>query len=208
MLIAGAGGHSIELLEVLRSNSYQGEIVFYDDVNKLVSDYLFSKYRILNSTSGAIKYFQDYSDFCIGIGNPRQREFIEKKMIGLGGRLVSVISKDALIGGNEVVLGNGLNIMQSAVITSTTKIGKACLIHINSSIHHNTVIGDYCELSPGCRILGGVIMGAFVSIGANAVIMRNIRIGDGAVIGAGAVVTKDVAAGKTVVGVPAKEVVK
>jgi acetyltransferase-like isoleucine patch superfamily enzyme len=51
-------------------------------------------------------------------------------------------------------------------------------------------------------------MGAFVSIGANAVIMRNIRIGDGAVIGAGAVVTKDVAAGKTVVGVPAKEVVK
>ena len=208
MLIAGAGGHAIELLEVLRSNHYQEEILFFDDVNPSVSGLLFSKFRILHSASEATAYFKDHPDFCIGVGNPLMRKLIAEKMTGLGGKLVSVISNNALIGGNDVVLENGLNIMQGAIITCSTKIGKGSLIHVNSSVHHNTIVGEYCELSPGCRILGGVSMGAFVSIGSNAVVMRNINIGACAIVGAGAVVTKDIPAGITVVGIPAKKVIK
>ena len=40
MLIAGAGGHAIELLEVLRANHYKGEISFFDDVNSYSSGLL------------------------------------------------------------------------------------------------------------------------------------------------------------------------
>lgn len=208
MLIAGAGGHSIELLEVLRSNHYRGRISFFDDVNISETGLLFSKYKILSSAGEVVSYFMHNPDFCIGVGNPINRKFIAEKMTRLGGNLVSIISNDALIGGNDVVLGNGLNIMQAAVITSSTQIGLGSLIHINASVHHNTIIGDYCELSPGCRILGGVLMGSFVSIGSNAVVMRNITIGDGAVVGAGAVVTKNIPEGITVVGVPARKVIK
>jgi UDP-2-acetamido-3-amino-2,3-dideoxy-glucuronate N-acetyltransferase len=44
------------------------------------------------------------------------------------------------------------------------------------------------------------------SIGANATILPGIEIGEGSMIGAGAVVTQSVAAGRTVVGNPAREI--
>ena len=47
-----------------------------------------------------------------------------------------------------------------------------------------------------------------VSIGANATILPGVRLGKGCVVGAGAVVTKDVPPGMTVVGNPAKELIK
>ena len=47
-----------------------------------------------------------------------------------------------------------------------------------------------------------------VSIGANATILPGVRLGRGCVVGAGAVVTKDVPPGITVVGNPAKELIK
>lgn len=45
-------------------------------------------------------------------------------------------------------------------------------------------------------------------IGSNATVMGGLVIGAGAIVGAGAVVVADVAAGTTVVGVPAKPVVR
>ena len=44
------------------------------------------------------------------------------------------------------------------------------------------------------------------SIGANATILPGIEIGEGAMIGAGSVVARSVAAGRTVVGNPAKKI--
>jgi UDP-2-acetamido-3-amino-2,3-dideoxy-glucuronate N-acetyltransferase len=46
------------------------------------------------------------------------------------------------------------------------------------------------------------------SLGSGAVILGGIRIGERAVVGAGAVVTRDVPAGKTVVGNPARPLVR
>ena len=47
-----------------------------------------------------------------------------------------------------------------------------------------------------------------VSIGANATILPGVRLARGCVVGAGAVVTRNVSPGITVVGNPAKELVK
>lgn len=46
------------------------------------------------------------------------------------------------------------------------------------------------------------------SIGSGAVILCNVTVGEGAIVGAGAVVTKDVPAGSTVVGSPARVLIK
>ena len=52
------------------------------------------------------------------------------------------------------------------------------------------------------------VIGNDVWIGENALIINGVKIGNGAIVAAGAVVTKDVAAGVTVIGNPAKELMK
>jgi sugar O-acyltransferase (sialic acid O-acetyltransferase NeuD family) len=204
MIIAGAGGHAIEIASLMEDNNFPNEIYFFDDVNSAPGNKLFDRYHILTSISEVKALFKNDPDFVIGVGKPTLRKLLHDKLIEAGGRLQSLISSKASIGKNGVELGEGLNIMTGAVITSRTIIGKGSLIHIHCSVHHDTVIGEYCELSPGCRILGNVRIGAYTSVGAGAVILPGIHVGEHAVIGAGAVVTKNVADGTTAIGVPAQ----
>ncbi|MFN7602850.1 MAG: hypothetical protein ACK5R0_15775 [Bacteroidota bacterium] len=57
-------------------------------------------------------------------------------------------------------------------------------------------------------MLGGAVLGEGVFVGAGATIFQNVKIGDHAIVGSGAVVSKDVAPHTTVVGVPAKPLIR
>jgi sugar O-acyltransferase (sialic acid O-acetyltransferase NeuD family) len=204
MIIAGAGGHAIEIAGVLEENNFQGDIYFFDDVKSTPGSKLFDRFNILTNIKEVQQVFENDPDFVIGVGKPAVRKIIHDKLIQAGGRLQSIISCNASVGKQQVELGEGLNIMTGAVITARSIIGKGSLIHVHCSIHHDTIIGEYCELSPGCRILGNVRIGSYTSVGSGAVILPGIQVGEHAVIGAGAVVTKNVASGITVIGVPAQ----
>jgi sugar O-acyltransferase (sialic acid O-acetyltransferase NeuD family) len=204
MVIAGAGGHAIEILEVLEESSYSRVIRFFDDTGISRENLVLGRFQRITSLSDATVLFKNDPGFALGVGKPSVRKLLFDKLTAAGGVVRSVISPYARIGKNKVLLGEGLNIMTGAVLTVSTEVGNGTLIHIHCSIHHDTVIGDFCELSPGCRILGNVRIGSYVSVGTNAVILPGVSIGDNAVIGAGAVVTTDVPAGIRVAGVPAK----
>lgn len=103
-------------------------------------------------------------------------------------------------------------------IPFTAEIGQRLAIEHQ----HGIVIHGYSKIGNDCIIRQGVTIGNRyldkpfdcpqignnVNIGAGAKIIGAVTIGDNAQVGANAVVTKDVAANDTVVGIPARSVVK
>jgi sugar O-acyltransferase (sialic acid O-acetyltransferase NeuD family) len=201
MLITGAGGHGIEILDILLQNNYLNEIIFFDetiDSNGL----LFDKYQILNNLKDIQKVFSKNNKFCLGVGSPKLRFHFKSQMENLGGDLTSIISIKSNVSFLNTKFSDGINIMHNVLITTNVNIGEGTLINAACSIHHDVSIGEYCEISPRVTLLGRVSIGNFTSIGANATILPRINIGNHVTIGAGAVVTKDVPDNSLVVGIP------
>ena len=205
MLIAGAKGFAKEILEILHQNNQLENLVFYDDINTYDSNYLFDKFRILNSDIQAQEYFKTIDNkFTVGIGNPALRNKLNQKFTDLGGVLVSTISKYAEIGSYNVNIRIGCNILSGVKISNDVTIGKANIIYYNSVITHDVVVGDFCEISPSVNILGNVIIGDYCKIGTGAILFPNVILGHNVVVGAGAVVRESFPSNVTVAGVPAK----
>ena len=104
--------------------------------------------------------------------------------------------------------GDGLMMMPGSVINSYSSIGNHCIVNTNASIDHECTLGDGVHVMGGAAVAGRVDINDFATIGTNATVLPNLKIGKGAYVGAGAVVTKDVPEGDTVIGVPAKRMIK
>jgi len=209
MLIVGAKGFAKELLEIILQGNFGAEIIFYDDISEDLPKLLFDKYPILRNEDEA-KFYLETSDerFALGVGNPNMRYRLCEKFIALGGKLTTIISPFAKIGKYKNFIQEGSNILTNVVIESNNTIGKGCLIHVGSLISHDVVIGDFCEISPHSNLLGNVVIGKLCSIGTGSIILPKVKIGDNVTVAAGAVVTKDVMDNMTVLGIPAKPLLK
>lgn len=112
----------------------------------------------------------------------------------------------------RVVIGNGVEIgsctsisrgtLSDTVIHDNVKISNQVQIAHNVEIHEGAMIAASAEVS------GSVIIGRNTWIAPNSCINHKVRIGQGVLIGLGAVVIKDVEDNNTVVGNPAKELIK
>lgn len=106
--------------------------------------------------------------------------------------------------GERVYLNAGCTILDSARV----RIGNASMlgpgVQIYCAEHHK----DPVLRKAGIEIARPVEIGDDVWIGGGAIILGGVKIGNGAIVGAGAVVTKDVPAGATVVGNPARIMVR
>lgn len=114
---------------------------------------------------------------------------------------------------DDVILGEGAVLSPFVVLTSNIRIGRYFHANLFSYIEHDCVIGDFVTFAPGVKCNGNVLIEEHVYIGAGAVIKQGrpgkpLRIGRNSVIGMGAVVVRDVPPGTTVVGNPAKALLR
>lgn len=193
-------------LSCLASPDY--ELVFIDDG---VSSALMNGHKVYNFEE-FIKLAAQEKYVAVGIANSRIREKLVLKLDLLGIKPWSVYA-DTIIKMDEVNIGEGAVLCNYVHFTSNIQIGKYFHANYFSYIAHDCVIGDFVTFAPRVSCNGNVHIEDHAYIGTGAVLRQGtpdkpLIIGKGAIVGMGAVVTKDVPAGVTVVGNPARPLIK
>ncbi|MEO5868151.1 MAG: acetyltransferase, partial [Sphingomonas sp.] len=126
--------------------------------------------------------------------------------------MLAVVAANAYVA-DEAKIAEGAVIQPFVTVTSNAIIGRCFHANIYSYVAHDCSIGDFVTFAPGVMCNGNVSIGDGAYIGTGAILRQGtptkpLLIGKGAIIGMGAVVTKDVPPGVTVVGNPARPMVK
>lgn len=200
LIIIGAGGHA---LSVIASIGSRYKIAGFIDTNK---DGEFCGYPILARSIADIENSGDYCFFiAIGDNETRKRYFNQLSEAGL--EVISVIDKNAVVD-KDVKIGKGNFVGKLAVIVSGSEIGDNNLINSKALIEHGCKLGSHINISTNATLNGDVVVEDGVYFGSSAVCNGQKTLGENAVIGSGAVVVENVEPEITVVGVPAKKLVK
>ena len=203
MLILGAGGHALELLDAL------------DELNQLMGIQLFEEgiplrtptkrygLNVITGWESAAVLLQSQPDFLLGVGSPVLRTRLCAQAEALGGKNQTLLSPRALIS-SEATVDAGCTVLAFAYIAGSSHLGEGTLVGVGAQIHHEVVVGRFCEVGPGTQLLGQASIGDSCQLGANATVLPGVAVGAGAIVGAGSVVVSDVSPGSTVMGVPAR----
>ncbi len=198
IIIIGASGHGKVIADIV-IKSGDKVVGFLDDgVDK---GSLVAGIEVL----GKIEDYKIYEncEFIIAIGNPDIRKKIADN---LPVKWYTAIHPSAVISSLEVEVDEGTVVMANAVINSSAKIGKHCIINTASIVEHDNKLGDYVHISPNAALAGGVSVGKMTHIGVGACVKNNINIAPNCIIGAGAAVVKDISESGTYIGVPARKI--
>lgn len=147
----------------------------------------------------------------IAIASSGVREKLDQKLQKDGIRQIPVMGDYSFVRGATLAEGSILSAYVD--ITANVRIGRCFHANTYSYVGHDCVIGDYVTFAPRVACNGNVHIHDHAYIGTGAILKQGtpdkpLVIGKGAVVGMGAVVTKDVPPGVTVVGNPAKPLVK
>jgi sugar O-acyltransferase (sialic acid O-acetyltransferase NeuD family) len=196
-VIAGAGGHALEVLDVLQSASATLNLVFYDDVN--TEQRTICELPVWRSIQGNA---DTAFNFYLGVGDPEARCQLFQKLTQSGGRYVPLRSPDVIVSGNIVSVQGDL--MTKVFISSHACIHLGALINTGAQVHHEVNVEEFSTIGPGAILLGKSSVGKKSYIGAGAILMPGVKVGDKVMVGAGAVITKDIPDNVKVAGVPAR----
>ena len=211
IVIIGAGGQGSELYSYIQDlGAIDSEIHLAGFVDEGKPAGPWDETRIIGNFYDLQELLSAHPDlsyrYITAVGNNEVRRTLVEKVERLRAPNLepwSLIHPGALLG-RDVQIGPGTCVAPGSVVTTRVRIGRHCILNVNSSVSHDCAVGDFVNINPGAVIAGNVRIGEGCYIGAGATIIENRSIGDWTVIGAGAVVIDDIPAHVTAVGVPAR----
>ncbi|MFN4341438.1 MAG: acetyltransferase [Azonexus sp.] len=211
--VFGASGFGREVMPLAREQLRRGgvaleRLVFVDDQPEAV---VMNGHRVLTYRE-FVEMPATERHVVLAIANSAVRERLAERCAADGVKPWSVTAANAMTM-DEVQIGEGAILSPFVTLTSNIRIGRYFHANLYSYVAHDCVIGDFVTFAPGVKCNGNVVIEDHAYIGTGAIIRqgkpgRPLVIGKGAVVGMGAVVTKDVAPGTTVIGNPARELMK
>lgn len=211
--VYGASGFGREVMPLARAQLTtkaipQDRLVFIDDqpCSELLNGHRVVSYADFLAMPASDKHV------VIAIASSVVRETLATRLKQDGVLSWSVTASNVVVMDN-VILGQGSILSPFVTLTSNIRIGREFHANIYSYVAHDCVIGDFVTLAPSAKCNGNVVIEDHAYIGTGAILKQGrpdtpLVIGRGAVVGMGAVVTKSVPPNVTVVGNPARVLVK
>jgi sugar O-acyltransferase (sialic acid O-acetyltransferase NeuD family) len=213
VVVVGAGGFARELKWMIReidrvnpAFEFAGYVVSdlsrigeHDSRDEIVGDYAW-----LRSNRSR------FDALAIGIGTPAARLKVSRELLPEfpAAMWPALVHPSVRFDSETTEIGPGVILCAGVLGTVNLRFRPFSMVNLSCTIGHEADIGEGCVLNPTVNISGGVILEEGVLVGTGAQVLQYLRVGKGATVGGGSVVTKDVAPGVTVVGAPAKPLIK
>ncbi len=214
ILLLGAGGHCLSVLDSLLSSYHYNKVGIVDrkDKRDFISqgqENVILRQPIVGSDEDLEHLFLEgyqYAFVTVGsIGNVTLRESLYRRLKEIGFIIPNIIDKTSIISDN-VELGEGIFIAKNSVINAGTCIGNLAIINTSSTIEHECYIEDLVHIAPGCVLCGNVKVHNKTHIGAGSVVKQGVSIGSNTMIGMGSIVLSDINSNTKAYGNPCREV--
>ncbi|CAK0752012.1 PglD_N domain-containing protein [Gammaproteobacteria bacterium] len=205
LLILGASGHGKVAANCAYTSGKWSSLVFFDDRwPELISCGMWS---VAGRGDDLFKIAQPDDQVFVAIGNSTTRLDWLHQFQNFGLTIATIIHPSAIVS-QGVSIGVGSLIVAGGVVNVGCKIGCGCIVNTGATVDHDCVLEDGVHVCPGVNLAGEVHVGRKSWIGIGSSVIQCIRIGSGVTIGAGAVVLNHVEDGLTVVGVPARPIIR
>ena len=214
ILLIGAGGHCLAVLDSLLSSYQYQDIGIIDKKNDCTEPNTNPKETIMGvpivGYDEDLEYLFDkgYREAFItvgSIGDVSLRKKLYHKVKEIGFRIPNIIDKTSALSMNTT-LGEGIYVGKKAMINANANIGNLAIINSSAVIEHECKINDFVHIAPGAVLCGNVWIGRETHIGAGSVIKQGVHIGSNTMIGMGSVVLKNMKDYTIAYGNPCREV--
>ena len=207
VLIIGAGGHGKVVLDLVRAAG-QYKVAGFLDADPALAGTPVANVQVLGQINLLPKLGQQKLKYAIvAIGDNRSRLSYIQTLRDHDFALVTAVHPAAHVS-PTARLGQGVVVCPQAVVGTEAQVGDGAIINTAAVVDHECVVAAGVHLAPGALLAGRVKVETSAFVGLGSRVIQCLTVGEWSTVGAGATVIRDVPPSTTVIGTPAKPLVK